>query len=88
MNLAQSHPCPERCSQCGERCYGAKGHSFCATAGRQFATPHQCRKHVWMVSIAEWCEVTRSIERETRRELLDGQEAAHKRLKRTLQTGG
>lgn len=47
---------------------------------------HSCVKHVWGTT-AVWHEAQRALEEFTRRELLDGQAEAHRRLKRILQTG-
>ena len=68
MNLAESHPCPERCPVCKEKCYGSAGHSFTATAGRKtLPEVHQCRKHCWG-TLAEMREMLRANEKETRHE--------------------
>lgn len=90
VSMAGSIPCPQCCPICREKCYGRSGHSVIMTAPGQFATPHQCRRHVWM-TIAEWCDVQRSIERDTRREVQEtAQEAAKSRPRpaRMFATGG
>ena len=70
MNLAESHPCNQRCPICNERCYGKEGHAFIRTAGRGYAQPHQCRQHFWGTG-AEWVEITRAEGIASRREVVE-----------------
>lgn len=83
INLAESHPCPERCPQCREKCWGSVGHTSSKTAPRQFATLHQCRRHVWG-TLAEKAECERSQYRETQREFDEACSEAAKRIRKAV----
>jgi len=89
MSITDSVPCKERCpfAGCGERCYGKEGHTRIATAGKGYAQPHQCRKHIWAEN-SDWIEIMRSEGRETRKEVIESLHACPRCVAAVKRLGG
>lgn len=77
-DITKSEPCDSRCPICKTRCYGSKGHSYMATAGRKsLAELHQCPSHCWG-TLAELRQTLMANEKATRAEALEEISRTHR----------